>query len=103
MRNLILGVASICLTAGCGGHDSEYIPYELTSLDVYLYDARKAPDADYFAGSISCSYINRESGLSQARSLAYQVARQRGFETDGADRYYIICCMTKNGCATKVR
>ena len=66
-------------------------------------DERKAPDADYFAGSISCSYINRESGLSQARSLAYQVARQRGFETDGADRYYIICCMTKNGCATKVR
>lgn len=106
MNYLKSAAAITCVIVGlaaCGGHDSDYIPYQLTSLDVYLYDADKAPNADYYAGTISCSYSDRKEGLQHARSLAYSVARQKGFHTDGGGRYYIICCMTKDGCATKVR
>jgi hypothetical protein len=80
------------------------VPFLVTRLDVYLYDENKAPNADYFAGSVDCNYFNRESKLSEARSLAYSVARSRGFHVDGAGRYYIICCIKAGGSiATKVR
>lgn len=98
-------LATICIAGltACGGHDSDYIPYRLTSLDVYLYDAEKAPNGDYYAGTIYCSYSDRKDGLQSARSLAYRIATEKGFSTDGGGRYYVICCMTKDGCATKVR
>jgi hypothetical protein len=80
------------------------VPFLVTRLDVYLYDENKAPNADYFAGSVECNYFNRESKLNEARSLAYSVARSRGFHVDGAGRYYIICCIKAGGSiATKVR
>jgi hypothetical protein len=80
------------------------VPFLVTRLDVYLYDEKKAPNADYFAGSVDCNYFNRESKLNEARSLAYSVANIRGFHIDGAGRYYIICCITAGGSiATKVR
>ena len=80
------------------------VPFLVTRLDVYLYDENKAPNADYFAGSVECNYFTRESKLSEARSLAYSVARARGFHVDGAGRYYIICCIKAGGSiATKVR
>jgi hypothetical protein len=60
--------------------------------------------ADYFAGSVECNYFTRERKLNEARSLAYSVARARGFHVDGAGRYYIICCIKAGGSiATKVR
>ena len=80
------------------------IPLLVTRLDVYLYDEEKAPNADYFAGSVECNYFTRERKLNEARSLAYSVARARGFHVDGAGRYYIICCIKAGGSiATKVR
>lgn len=80
------------------------VPFLVTRLDVYLYDENKAPNADYFAGSVDCNYFNRESKLNEARSLAYSVARDRGFHVDSAGRYYIICCIKAGGSiATKVR
>ena len=80
------------------------MPFLLSRLDVYLYDEKKAPDADYYAGSIDCNYFTSEKALDKARDLAYRVARDKGFYIDGAGRYYIICGMTSNGkCATKVR
>lgn len=80
------------------------VPFLVTRLDVYLYDENKAPNADFFAGSVDCNYFNRESKLNEARSLAYSVARARGFHVDGAGRYYIICCIKAGGSiATKVR
>jgi len=80
------------------------VPFLVTRLDVYLYDENKAPNADYFAGSVDCNYFNRESKLNEARSLAYSVARAHGFHVDGAGRYYIICCINAGGSiATKVR
>jgi len=80
------------------------VPFLVSRLDVYLYDENKAPNADYFAGSIDCNYFNRESKLNEARSLAYSVARARGFHVDGTGRYYIICCIKAGGSiATKVR
>jgi hypothetical protein len=80
------------------------VPLLVTRLDVYLYDEDKAPNADFFAGSISCNYFTREKALSEARNLAYSVARARGFHVDPAGRYYIICCIKAGGSvATKVR
>lgn len=80
------------------------VPFLVTRLDVYLYDEEKAPNADFFAGSIECNYFTRERKLNEARSLAYSVARARGFHVDGAGRYYIICCIKVGGSiATKVR
>lgn len=80
------------------------VPFLVTRLDVYLYDEEKAPDANYFAGSVDCNYFNRETKLDEARSLAYRVARSRGFHIDGAGRYYVICCIKVGGSvATKVR
>lgn len=80
------------------------VPLLVTRLDVYLYDEEKAPNADFFAGSIECNYFTRERKLNEARSLAYSVARARGFHVDGAGRYYIICCIKAGGSiATKVR
>lgn len=89
---------------GVSDAKADDVPLLVTRLDVYLYDENKAPNADYFAGSIECNYFNRESKLGEARSLAYNVARARGFHVDGAGRYYIICCIKAGGSiATKVR
>jgi hypothetical protein len=92
------------LGVGLAEGRADGMPFLLSRLDVYLYDEKKAPDADYYAGSIDCNYFTSEKALDKARDLAYRVARDKGFYTDGAGRYYIICAMTSNGkCATKVR
>ena len=100
-------ISGLCLAllfiTGCDNQTDD-VPFSVTRLDVYLYDESKAPYADYFAGSVSCSYLSRESGLQEARALAYNVARAKGFLTDGAGRYYIICCVKSDGTVgTKVR
>jgi len=99
-------IFSVLILLGLGAADSKAdgMPFLLSRLDVYLYDEKKAPDADYYAGSIDCNYFTSEKALDKARDLAYRVARDKGFYIDGAGRYYIICGMTSNGkCATKVR
>ena len=96
----------LTLLAFFGTHEvkADDVPFLVTRLDVYLYDENKAPNADFFAGSVECNYFNRERKLNEARSLAYSVARARGFHVDGAGRYYIICCIKAGGSiATKVR
>lgn len=100
-----ISVLLVLLTLlGASSAKADDVPFLVTRLDVYLYDEAKAPNADYFAGSVDCNYFNRESKLNEARSLAYSVARARGFHVDGAGRYYIICCIKAGGSiATKVR
>ena len=94
----------ILLGVGLAEGRADGMPFLLSRLDVYLYDEKKAPYADYYAGSIECNYLTSGKGLDKARALAYRVATDNGFYTDGAGRYYIICAMTSNGkCATKVR
>jgi hypothetical protein len=89
---------------GISDAKADDVPLLVTRLDVYLYDENKAPNADHFAGSVSCNYFTREKALNEARELAYNVARARGFHVDGAGRYYIICCIKVGGSiATKVR
>lgn len=96
----------LTLLAFFGTHEvkADDVPFLVTRLDVYLYDENKAPNADYFAGCVECNYFTREGKLNETRSLAYSVARARGFHVDGAGRYYIICCIKAGGSiATKVR
>lgn len=94
---------SCFLQSGCSYTDSNYIPLGITGYSVYLYDANKAPNADYFVGTIETNYLKREQGLEAARALAYNQARQLGFDTYQS-RYYIICTRTNDSsCATKIR
>jgi len=104
MTSRIASLLLLFVFFGASEAKADDVPYLVTRLDVYLYDENKAPNADYFGGSVECNYFNRESKLSEARSLAYSVARERGFRVDGAGRYYIICCIKAGGSvATKVR
>jgi len=83
--------------------DSNYIPFNLKGLNVYLFDEKKAPNADKFAGYIECSYLSREDGLARARALAYREAKRLNFDVSHS-RYYIICTATADSsCVTKVR
>ena len=105
---LSIFVSSQCyafnLMGWSNGHDKDYIPYKLTGFTVYLYDEQKAPNADYYVGAISCTYSDRATGLSKARSMAYAAAKRLNFHIDQAGRFYVICTVTKkSSCATKVR
>lgn len=103
MKYFRLLILLAAVEVGCSKHDPDYIPYGLKGLNVYLFDEKKAPNGDYFAGYIECSYLKREEGLSNARALAYREAQRLHFETLNG-RYYIICTATsESSCVTKVR
>ena len=100
---LVLVTLLTLALGGCSKHDSDYIPYGLKGLNVYLFDEEKAPNGDYFVGYVECSYLKRKEGLSQARTLAYNEAQRLHFKTS-TGRYYILCAVTsETNCATKVR
>ena len=102
----LLGIIGVLVWAYWMYADSrsgDDIPYGLTGFAVYLYDDRKAPNGDWYVGTIECSYLGRKDGLSRARVLARREAINLGFDT-AHSRYYSICTQTKdNGCITKVR
>ena len=84
-------------------HDADFIPYDLKGLNVWLFDAQKAPNGDCFAGHLESSYQKREEGLSSARALAFREADRLHFDMSNG-RYYIICTLPSNSsCVTKVR
>lgn len=98
-------VAFVCLfvLVGCSVGGGDDIPLGVTSYTVYLFDARKAPNGDYYAGTIETGYLSRKENLAKARALALSEARRLGFDTSHA-RYYIICTVTKDSsCVTKIR
>lgn len=83
----------------CGdGLDDNYVPYDITGLDVWVYDmtARK----DHFAGHVSTTYKEIDDGLAYCQSYAAAFARQNHLR----DWRYVCCTTTdETSCKTKVR
>jgi len=86
------------LLLGCSGQDSDYIPYAMTGLDVWVYDASSAKN--YFGGRIEASYFSREEALSECGARASSVAQTNRLY----DWSYVCCTVTSSSdCVKKVR
>jgi hypothetical protein len=87
--------ASLC---GCGATDSDYIPYAIKGLDVWV--STKEGNRSYYGGRVDTWYFSRESGLAECRHLAIEAARVNHLENWG----YVCCTVTSSSdCETKVR
>lgn len=92
------GLLLIASLAGCNGYDSEYIPYALTGLDVWVYDNQTGEELT--GGHVDANYLSRREALAQCNSTAVAVANQHHIE----DWSYVCCTMThSSNCVTKVR
>ena len=84
--------------SGCSSHDSDFIPYGIKALDVYVYDDET--DKEFYAGRIKTNYFNAKNAMSEATALANSIARQNNL----SDWSYVDCTVTgSSDCATKVR
>ena len=82
----------------CDSHDSNYLPYTMKGVNVYVYDNKT--DKEYFAGFVEGNYIARKETLSQCASFANISA----FQNHLNDWSYVCCTVTpQSDCATKVR
>lgn len=92
----ILGFLAI-LTA-CNSHDSDYIPYAIKAMDVWVYDIEK--DKNYYGGRVKTNYFSSDSALSKCASNAHATANQYHLN----DWSYVCCTVTPwSECVTKVR
>jgi hypothetical protein len=83
---------------GCRGYDSDYIPYRLKGLDVWVHD--NAHDKNYYGGRVKANYFSRDDALSACRRRAYAVAEQYHL----SDWSYVCCTVTSSSdCVTQVR
>jgi len=88
----------ITLLGACKGYDSNFIPYALKGLDVWVYN--NETDREFYGGRIEARYWNRSEALSSCSGQAYAVARERHLQ----DWSYICCTVTSSSdCVTKVR
>lgn len=98
LRRWSLGVLAASLVLGCSGQDSDYFPYLMTGLDVWVYDNRTSKSL--FGGRIEASYFSREKALSECGVRASSVARA----TQLQNWRYVCCTVTSSSdCVTKVR
>lgn len=88
----------VLLLASCDSHDSDYIPYGLKGMNVYVYN--NDTDKEFYAGHVEGSYLSKDEALNNCQSLAYSVVRQNHL-----DNWSYICCTetSSSSCATKVR
>jgi hypothetical protein len=92
----LLGV--LLLLAGCDSYDSDYFPYKLTGLNVWVYN--NATQKEYFGGFVEASYFSRKKALSECGARASATARQYHLENWS----YVCCTVTSSSsCVTKVR
>ncbi len=83
---------------GCESHDSDYVPYTLKGMDVWVYD--NSNSAEYYGGRVDASYFSKDDALSTCSSIAYSVAREKNLNDWG----YVCCTVTSSSsCVTKVR
>ncbi len=86
------------ILSGCDGHDSDYIPYTMKGMDVWVYNNNT--DKEIYAGRVDGSYFSKDESLSNCSSYAYSIAAQNNLK----DWSYICCTVTNSSdCATKVR
>ena len=93
----ILVPVSLHLT-GCSSYDSDYIPYMLKGLNVWVYDNMN--DKEYYGGRVEANYFSKDDALSECRSRAYAIAEQYHL----SDWSYVCCTVTSSSdCVTKIR
>lgn len=90
-------ITSLALAA-CSGQDSDFFPFLMKGLNVYVYDNKA--DSEIFAGYVEARYTDRKDGLARCAALASSTAHDRHLEDWG----YVCCTVTsKSQCETKVR
>ena len=94
---LLLSLIVVLFTA-CKGYDSDFIPYLMKGLDVWVYDDNT--DREFYAGQVKANYWNRKEALSSCNTYAHSLAREKGLRNWS----YVCCTVTSSSnCVTKVR
>ncbi len=94
---VVLSFFHATLLSGCNSYDSDYIPFGITGMDVYVYDDRT--NKEYFGGRVKGNYFSRRPLRGKCEALAYDVAREHHLE----DWSFICCTVTSSSsCVTKV-
>jgi hypothetical protein len=100
MRKHLGALAAASLLAACTGYDSDFVPYGLTGLDVYVY--HQPSGREHFVRRVDATYWTRARGLTECNSVAVAEANQR--EWLPGDWSYVCCTVTSShSCMTKVR
>lgn len=95
---LVLVTALAGLLSSCDSYDSNYMPYGLTGLDVWVYNDET--DKEYYGGRVEASYFSKDKALSDCSHRAYSVAQQYHLD----DWSYVCCTVTSSSsCVTKIR
>ena len=83
---------------GCDNYDSEYIPYMLKGLDVYVWD--NEADTQYFGGRVKANYFTADDARRECYHKASAVAAMNNL----TDWSFVCCTVTASSdCVTKVK
>ena len=94
---LLLALLSGIL-AGCDAQDSDYYPYAMTALDVWVYDIPSKKNL--YGGRVQASYFGRLDATKTCRDMAIVAARGANWQ----DWRHVCCTVTSDSdCVTKVR
>lgn len=95
-RATILGL--IALLPACSGQDSDYYPYRMDGMDVWVYTEQSG---DQYAGFIAGGYFDREE---TARQCGLRAADFASVMPGNPSWSYVCCTVTDDSrCVTKVR
>lgn len=94
-----LALAVAVVSTSCGqAHDEDFIPYDLTGMNAYVYDNQTSNNI--FAGFSPATYDERDRAKQACYANAVQTARTNYIESWG----YVCCTATpETSCHTKVR
>ena len=95
---IVLIAALFFLPIRCSPYDSDYVPYDMTGLTVWMSDG--ASDKTFLVGSVKAFYSERKEALEDCVSIAEDYALNHHIE----NWRYVCCTVTKKEpCMTKVR
>ena len=77
MRIKTIFIIFAILISGCDGHDSDYFPYTMKGLDVWVHNNNT--DMEYYVGRVNANYISKNEALSKCHNYAFLMASQHNF------------------------
>lgn len=97
MKKLLIGLSAFFIIS-CSGQDSDYYPYNMQGLGVWV--SNNDNGSSLYAGFVDGNYIHRDEAAAACGSLAYSFAKSNHIENFG----YVCCTVTSDSdCVTKVR
>lgn len=91
-------LAILALMSSCDSYDSDYFPYGMNGLNVWVYN--NTAGQEYFGGFVEGSYVSRREAVSSCATRAKATAQVHHLQ----DWSYICCTVTSSSsCMTKVR